>query len=195
MAREEVIALRKRGLLGREVRFDPVTDFYLLAWDAFRAASFPADEARKLALALGVDLEADLVRAHRLLAKRQDAVSFKLPAERRGQDRLDPERDDFPCLLDEVHTALLLVEEEGTRAAATFLARRGRDRDPAFKGLIQGLIQAIPATKDKKGEYLRPEAKLLEALRQVVFPGLAPAREEVVGPAQLEILEEDESEE
>ncbi len=50
LAREEVINLRKQGLLlGRSVEFDPITDWYLLAWDAFRAEQFPADEARKLA--------------------------------------------------------------------------------------------------------------------------------------------------
>src|SRR5262245_24980864 len=53
LARRQVIDLRKQGLLlGRSVEFDPVTDWYLMAWDAFRAQEFPADEARKLALAL-----------------------------------------------------------------------------------------------------------------------------------------------
>ena len=52
LARQEVVNLRKQGLLlGRAVEFDPVTDWYLMAWDAFRAQEFPADEARKLALA------------------------------------------------------------------------------------------------------------------------------------------------
>ena len=35
LARAEVVELRKRGLLGRDTRFDPVTDWYLMAWDAF----------------------------------------------------------------------------------------------------------------------------------------------------------------
>src|SRR5690606_17785686 len=51
LAREEVIKLRKRGLLrGRDIRFDPLTDWYLMAWDAFKAVEFPYDEARKLAI-------------------------------------------------------------------------------------------------------------------------------------------------
>ncbi len=71
IAREEVLSRRKRGLLlGRRVRFDPVTDWYLLAWDAFRAEQFPADEARKLCMALDVDLEGTVVRAKRLLTKK-----------------------------------------------------------------------------------------------------------------------------
>ncbi len=52
LAREVVVDLRRQGLLlGRAVQFDPVTDWYLMAWDAFRAEKFPADEARKLAIA------------------------------------------------------------------------------------------------------------------------------------------------
>lgn len=83
LARREVINLRKQGLLlGRSVEFDPVTDWYLMAWDAFRAQEFPADEARKLALALGLDLEAHLVRDKRLVTKKGKNVTLALPTTR-----------------------------------------------------------------------------------------------------------------
>jgi hypothetical protein len=192
VARQEVIALRKQGLLGRPVQFDPVTDFYLLAWDAFRAATFPADEARKLALALGVDLESSLVRQHRVLAKRGDAVTLQEPRERRTRGRLDPEAETFPTWLDAVHTALLVVQEDGTRAARRFLDGHGLAGGATFKALVQGLIRAIPATRNREGRYLRPEAEALERLRQAVFPDLEPAPEEAPEPEQLAILEDDE---
>ena len=83
LARREVIDLRKRGLLlGRSVEFDPVTDWYLMAWDAFRAQEFPADEARKLALALGLELEVNLVRDKRLVTKKGKNVALALPTTR-----------------------------------------------------------------------------------------------------------------
>ncbi|MDR7400960.1 MAG: hypothetical protein QN155_01845 [Armatimonadota bacterium] len=186
VAREEVVALRKQGLIGRAVRFDPVTDFYLLAWDAFRAATFPADEARKLALALDADLESVLVRQHRVLAKRGDAVTLREPKDRRTRGRLDPEADAFPTLLDAVHTALLVVQEDGSRAARRFLDSHGLTGDATFKALVQGLIRAIPATRDRDGNYLRPEAEALERLRQAVFPDLEPAPVETPPPAQME---------
>ena len=86
LARSEVINLRKQGLLlGRSVEFDPVTDWYLMAWDAFRAQEFPADEARKLALALGLDLEANLVREERLVSKKGKNVTIALP-DRQAQE-------------------------------------------------------------------------------------------------------------
>ena len=182
VARQEVIALRKQGLLGRSVRFDPVTDFYLLAWDAFRAATFPADEARKLALALGVDLESSLVRQHRVLSKQGDAVTLQGPQERRTRGRLDPQAETFPTWLDAVHTALLVVEEDGTMAARRFLNDHGLTGDATFRALLQGLIRAIPATRDREGRYLRTEAEALERLRQAVFPDLEPAPVETPPP-------------
>ncbi|HCC33342.1 MAG TPA: hypothetical protein DEQ28_05495, partial [Clostridiales bacterium] len=165
VAREEVVALRKRGLLGRETRFDPLTDWYLIAWDAFRAAAFPADEARKLALAMGVDLEEDLVRGHQLLAKRQDTVTLRTPGERRGRGKVDPEAISFGALVDAVHTVMFVFTEDGSAAAARFLRGHGFEGDQSFRALLQGLIRAIPATRDKHGRFLRPEAETLESLR------------------------------
>jgi adenine-specific DNA methylase len=187
VAREEVIALRKQGLLGRPVQFDPVMDFYLLAWDAFRAATFPADEARKLALALGVDLESELVRQHHVLAKRRDTVTLQEPQERRTRGRLDPEAVSFPTLLDAVHTALLVEQEDGTQAARRFLDSHNLTGDATFKALVQGLIRAIPAARDREGHYLRPEAEALERLRQAVFPELEPAPVELEPPEQMRL--------
>lgn len=184
VAREEVAALRKHRLLGRAVRFDPVTDFWLLAWDAFKAATFPADEARKLSLALGCDLEADLIRTHRVLTKAGDTVTLQEPAARRTRGRLDPDGT-FSVLLDVLHTALLLVAEEGTAAAARFLEQRGYAHDPAFRGLLQGAIRAVPAVRNREGGYLRPEAEALERLRQAAFPEMEPASEQERSPEQL----------
>lgn len=201
VAREEVAGLRKQGLIGRPARFDPVTDFWLLAWDAFRAATFPADEARKLSLALGCDLDAELIGAHRVLARRQDAVTLQAPRERRGRGRLDPHAGSFPTLLDVLHTALLLAEEEGTGSAVRFLEGRGYASDPTFRALLQGALRAVPAGRDKSGRYLRPEAEALERLRQAAFPDLEPAPrpepyfEQLSLPDAEEDLEEEAGEE
>jgi adenine-specific DNA methylase len=114
LAREEVIALRKRGLLlGREIQFDPLTDWYLMAWDAFKAEEFPADEARKLAIALGLDIEEDLVRGARVIAKKGGSVVLQAPAQRRRRGLVDPEAERFATLLDAAHTAMLVYAEDG----------------------------------------------------------------------------------
>jgi putative DNA methylase len=40
---------------------DPLTSFFVLAWDAFRAPVFPYDEALRLARAVGIDLDTQVV--------------------------------------------------------------------------------------------------------------------------------------
>ena len=178
LAREEVIALRKRGLLlGREVQFDPVTDWYLMAWDAFRAEEFPADEARKLAIALGLDVEADLVRGKRVIAKKGSFVVLQKPKQRRRRGLADPEAVVFDTMLDAVHAAMLIYEEDGARACEAFLKNTGLLNDGTFKACLQALTNAIPRTRIND-KFVRLEAKLLDDMRLAFFEDLQVPPEE-----------------
>lgn len=168
LARAEVVELRKRGLLGGDTRFDPPTDWYLMAWDAFKAAEFPADEARKLALALGLDLDGELIAGNRLLARKGASVELLSPARRRGPGRVDPDADTFTAWIDVAHTAMLLYDDEGPRSAESFLAQSGFLRDTTFRALVAALVQAVPRVT-KKEEFVRPEARSLERLRLAFF--------------------------
>ena len=62
-ARREVKQWRLERLLRakRQDDLDPLTEWFVLAWDAFRAPVFPYDEALRLARVVGVDLDADVV--------------------------------------------------------------------------------------------------------------------------------------
>ncbi|MDI6872052.1 MAG: DUF1156 domain-containing protein [Bacillota bacterium] len=199
LARAEVVALRKQGLLaGRAVKFDDITDWYLMAWDAFKAIEFPADEARKLAIAVGVDLEGDLV-ARRVIAKKQSTVVLQEPSARRSKGRVDPNAEDFPVLLDALHTAMMVYEEDGAFACRRFLDASGVGSSAAFKALLQAAMQAIPRTREK-GRFIRPEAGVLENMRLAFFPDIeAPVEEPEpdLGPLQgkLGLAEEAEAEE
>ena len=188
LARREVIALRKRGLLGgREVQFDPATDWYLMAWDAFRAAEFPADEARKLAIALGLEVEHDLV-ARRVISKKGSDVVLLEPKQRRGRGKADPEAQAFDTWLDAVHTALLVYEEDGAQACEEFLKRTGLRNDGTFKACLQAMLNAVPRVR-VKGRLVRPEAEVLERVREAFFEELeVPGEEEEEeGAEQLEL--------
>ncbi len=181
LARREVINLRKQGLLlGRSIEFDPVTDWYLMACDAFRAQEFPADEARKLALALGLDLESNLVRDKRLVTKKGKSVTITLPIARRKKGMVDPEAESFLHLIDALHTAMMVYEEDGSKACEAFVNRQGLRNDTRIKALAQAAMQAIPTTRGKDGKFLRPEMTTLDALRLLVWEDLpAPPEEEV----------------
>jgi adenine-specific DNA methylase len=179
LAREEVIRLRKQGLLsGRDIQFDPVTDWYLMAWDAFAAEQFPYDEARKLAIALGVDLDHDLMAIERLAVKKGEFVTLQKPAERRRRGRVDEEARNFEHWIDAAHTAMMLYAEDGAGPCEVFLRESGLRRDGTFKALIQALLNAIPRTRIQ-GRFLRPEAEVLENMRLAFFDDLvAPVEEE-----------------
>jgi putative DNA methylase len=168
LARVEVIRLRKQGLLaGRDVQFDPVTDWYLMAWDAFQAEQFPYDEARKLAIALGLEVDA-LMRAKRLVAKKGQYVVLQQPAQRRKKGVVDPDAVVFEHWIDTLHTAMLVYQEDGAGACDVFLMNRGLKRDSTFRAGLQAMINAIPRTR-LKGEFVRPEADVLDKIRLAFY--------------------------
>jgi adenine-specific DNA methylase len=179
LAREEVVNLRKQGLLlGRSVEFDPFTDWYLMAWDAFRAQEFPADEARKLALALGLDLEKDVIKDKKLVAKKSGTVVICKPAERRKKNMVDDDAESFPHLIDALHTAMMIYDEEGSKACQVFVDRQGLRNDSRIKALVQAMMEAIPTTRGKDGKFLRPEMITLDAMRALLWEDLPAPKEE-----------------
>jgi hypothetical protein len=197
LARQEVIALRKQELLlGRAVLFDPITDWYLMAWDAFRAEEFPGDEARKLAIVLDLSLEEELVSHKRVISKKGSNVILQVPGARRKKGMVDPGVTVFDCWLDACHTAMLVYEEDGGKACEAFLKRTGLLADSTFKLALQAMINAIPRARGKSGELLRPEAKVLDDLRLRFFDGLSvPPDEElpITAPQQELGFEEEEA--
>lgn len=178
LARQEVVDLRKRDLLlGRTVQFDRVTDWYLMAWDAFQAEQFPADEARKLAIALDIDLEEILVRTKRIISKKQNFVVLQPPKARRKKGMVDQDLMAFDSQIDAVHTAMLVLEEDGSRACDRFLRQARLLNDGTFKACLQALLNSVPRTR-KKGRLIRPEAELLDKLRDAFFTDLQAPPEE-----------------
>ena len=171
LARERVAAWKKRGLLlGRDVEFDRVTDWYLLAWSDFAAAEFPAGEALKLSLATHLDL-ADLTRIHKLIQTRSGGVTLLTPAQRHTLGAIDPDATAWPALIDALHTLLLVYDEQGLASARAWLDRTGQGDDPRFRDLVAAALHAIPRTRDAHG-FVRPEARMLDSLRTALFDDL-----------------------
>ena len=175
-AREEVVKLRRQALIGHGVDFDPLTDFVLLAWSIFKAASFPYDEARRLALAVGGQDVEDLAAA-KILTKQSGTVTLTTPKERlrrRGDDKpgVHPDADALTGpTIDAVHTVLYVATEDGLPAAKALVDRLGLASDRRFQDCIQGLVRAIPRTKDK-GKFVRSESAILDDLVTAYFPDI-----------------------
>ena len=174
IARAEVTHLQKVRLVGKDAEFDPVTDFTLIAWETFQARGFPFDDARRLALAVGgLDMK-DLER-ERLFTAKSGTVVFLEPGERvrRGGDDgpsgVNRDRTTFPAVIDAVHTALYIADLDGTAAAKRWLDERNLTGNQRFVDCLQGLVNAMPRSKNK-GQWNIAEAGLLDRLIAAHFP-------------------------
>ncbi|MEJ7784650.1 MAG: DUF1156 domain-containing protein [Solirubrobacteraceae bacterium] len=175
-ARQEVVHLQRHRLVGAAVALDPLTDFTLIAWDTFRAAEFPFDEARRLALAVG-GLDVDKLAHAKLLAKKSGTVQLLPPEKRvrRGDDTalpgVRPGSVTFGCVIDALHTVMYVADHDGLPAAKALLERAGLQSDAPFRACLQGLVNAIPRTR-QKGEWVRPEAGTLDRICSLYFPDI-----------------------
>jgi len=169
-ARGELVRLQRQRLIGRVAQLDTITDFVLLSWEIFKAREFPFDEARRLALAVGgLDLDT-LVRA-KVIEKKTGTVVLNPPSKRVrrkadlevGLPGIYLEAQEFPVIIDAVHTAMHLADEDGPAAAKAWLDRVGLSGDQRFQAALQGLVNAMPRTKTKE-KWDLPEAEWLDAV-------------------------------
>jgi putative DNA methylase len=112
------------------------------------------------------------------------------PADRRKKNMVDDDAKSFPHVIDALHTAMMIYDEEGSRACQVFVDRQGLRNDSRIKALVQAMMEAIPTTRGKDGKFLRPEMTTLDAMRALLWEDLpAPKEEELprIDP-QLELL-------
>ncbi|MCX4763921.1 DUF1156 domain-containing protein [Streptomyces sp. NBC_01275] len=185
LAREKVASLKKRELLGgRDIDFDRITDWYLLAWSDFAAAEFPYDEARKLSIATHLDLD-DLAKRHKVVKASSGSVTLLTPAQRATAGVLDPDAAEYGTWLDRLHALMSLYDSDGLGAAKAWLNRTGLADDSTFVEVVRAALHAIPRVKDK-GAFARPEARILDSLRAALFDRIEPPADEVEPVAQHE---------
>ncbi|MDH6580305.1 DUF1156 domain-containing protein [Kitasatospora sp. MAP5-34] len=178
LAREKVASLKKRELLGgRDIDFDRITDWYLLAWSDFAAAEFPYDEARKLSIATHLELD-DLAKRHKVVKASSGSVTLLTPAQRVTAGALDPDATDYETWLDRLHALMSLYDSDGLGAAKAWLNRTGLADDSTFAEVVRAALHAIPRVKDK-GAFARPEARVLDSLRAALFDHIEPPADEV----------------
>ena len=176
VARAEVTRRLRGALAGREIDFDPMTDFALIAWSTFGARRFPFDEARRLALATG-GLEISELERHRVLAASKGTVELLEPRQRRRRGAgshlagVDVEATSFGVLLDAAHTALWITSEDGPGAAKRWLDSRGLGSDHRFETCLQALVRAVPRSRTKSGWNVA-EAELLDRLVSAYYPDI-----------------------
>lgn len=145
--------------------FDPLTTWYMLAWDAFRAREFPFDDARQLALAVGGFNVADLAKTYKLLDSTSGTCKFLTPQQRHKKRAFSLVEEDFTAryLIDALHAIITLYLEEGTiKPVRRFLKLTGLLSNDLFMRSWEVALKVIPRIGDEKKRI--PEEKALADL-------------------------------
>ncbi len=199
-ARREVKQWRMEQLatVKRQHHLDALTEWYVLAWDAFRAPRFPADEALKLARVVGLDFDQDVKK--RVCEVKGDDVILWDSITRHRNGTLGHASEE--CMLDTLHAAAKTGREQNTGAARSLIENAHLIGDPtlltAIEALLNVLPPGIPSGKKKPDANLAGAAsdfEALERLRKLAFAETVPAPripEQI--PLELPATAEDEDE-
>ena len=144
---------------------DPPTRFYLLWRWAFGSGEVLFDEARKLALAEGAEID-ELVRTG-LARKNKDKVKV-LGALERDERSLSREIGGIYPLINALQTALRLWHRGDTEGIRGFLDERGLARSETFWRLAQALREVLPEGDEERtllDQFLPTRARIEGDLR------------------------------
>lgn len=132
--------------------FDPLTQWYLLAWDAFGAREFPYDEARQLALAVGGFNVSDLVKTSKLIDSASGTCKLLTPQQRlkKRAFSVNPSEFSLTYLVDGLHAIIAIYEEEGVTPVRRFMETTGLVSNDLFMRTIEVALKVIPRIKDEK---------------------------------------------
>ncbi len=186
-ARREVKSWRldqlgqKRG----HAELDPLTSFFVLAWDSFRAPVFPYDEALRLARAVGVDLDGQVVG---VLADKKGSDLVLWDSGRRAAKGALGAPDGSRAMLDALHHAAHLARSRTLAAAKEALERAQLLDSPIFHQALTLVLEVLPVGRSVSGATLEGDLasaasdfEALENLRRLALAEAVPA------PKQLEL--------
>ncbi|MFM1843555.1 MAG: hypothetical protein RLZZ490_2298, partial [Cyanobacteriota bacterium] len=114
-ARKAISHYRLHKLLNEETsNFDPLTQWYILAWDTFRAREFPFDDALQLAIAVGGFDISDLKNSHKLIDAKSGTCTLLNPAQRLKKRAFSVSPNDFTytSAVDALHAVIAIYQEE-----------------------------------------------------------------------------------
>lgn len=186
-ARREVKRWRLDQLTHMKARaeLDPLTSWFVLAWDAFAAPAFPYDEGLRLARVCGVNLDTEVV-GHLAEKKASDLILWD-SATRAAKGMLGVP-DGRTAMIDAIHHAAHAARSRTLDAARELLQKHRVDTEPAFLSALEAVLEVLPVGKGYAKLDLPDAAQgagadfdALESLRRLAFA------EQVGEPEQLKL--------
>ena len=187
-ARREVKAWRMEKLTSgsRRAQLDPLTEWFVLAWDAFEAPQFPFDEALRLARVVGLDLDKDVVGV--LAEKKTSDLILWDSATRATKGKLGAP-DGTKSWIDAIHHCAHRARSIDLNAANQLLDDNGLANSPVFLTALEAVLEVLPLSARYTGfdpvKAAAPAASDFEALENLRRLALA---EQVPAPKQLELV-------
>ncbi len=186
-ARREVKAWRMETLASgrRHARLDPLTEWFVLAWDAFAAPQFPYDEALRLARVVGLDLDKKVVGT--LAEKKTSNLILWDSSTRAGKGKLGAP-DGGRAWIDALHHCAHRARATDLNAAQQVVSDNNLAKSVDFLTALEAVLEVLPLSARYTGfdpvKAALPAAsdfEALENLRRLAFA------EQVGTPKQLEL--------
>lgn len=185
-ARREVKRWRMEQLLRaqRRAALDGLTEWFVLAWDAFRAPEFPYDEGLHLARVVGVDLDGEVVG--RLGEKKGSDILLWDSAKRAAKGALGA-ADGSRGMIDALHHAAHRIRQQQVGAGRDLVEKAGLNRDDAFLTALTAVLEVLPVSstftkiQDEAGPVgeAASDFDALERLRRLAFTDRVPEPEQL----------------
>lgn len=187
-ARREVKAWRMEKLTSgsRRAQLDPLTEWFVLAWDAFEAPQFPFDEALRLARVVGLDLDKDVVG---VLAEKKASDLILWDSSTRATKGKLGAPDGTKSWIDAIHHCAHRARSIDLNAAKQLLDDNGLANSPIFLTALEAVLEVLPLSARYTGfdpvKAAQPAASDFEALENLRRLALS---EQVPAPKQLELV-------
>jgi putative DNA methylase len=187
-ARREVKAWRMEKLTSgsRRAQLDPLTEWFVLAWDAFEAPQFPYDEALRLARVVGLDLDKDVVG---VLAEKKASDLILWDSSTRATKGKLGSPDGTRSWIDAIHHCAHRARSVDLNAAKQLLDDNGLANSADFLTALEAVLEVLPLSARYTGfdpvKAAAPAASDFEALENLRRLALS---EQVPAPKQLELV-------
>jgi adenine-specific DNA methylase len=152
-ARKAIANYRFRKLVQTDTAgFDPLTQWYLLAWDAFKAREFPFDEARQLALAIGGFNVNDLAKVYKLIDSASGTCKLLTPKQRHKKRAFSTTSENFKnlYLVDAFHGIIAIYEEEqNPQLVRKFMQNTGLNNNDMLMKTLEIAFKVMPTKTEE----------------------------------------------
>lgn len=188
-ARREVKNWRIEQLtdVQRQVELDPLTEWFVLAWDAFKAPRFPYDEALRLARVVGLDMDREVIGT---IAEKKSSDVILWDSENRAAKGSLGATDGSRAMLDALHHAAYIARTQTVGGSREMLIKACVEQNPVFFKALSAVLEVLPPSEAYLGfapaDAVLPAAgdfEALEKLRRLAFT------ERVTRPRQLTLWE------